>query len=267
MVDGKTGKSGGERLGGLDDFSDWRAERRFLSFEERIKHALIPGPLYLRNLAARRLRKGERELHAVPLLAEPGTVAIDIGANKGVYSYLLSRICRAVEAFEPNPKICELLRRCVPANVSVYEVALSNRNGATEMLLPIHRTGRYSNQGGTLQAKKVEGREFGTWPVEQRRLDEYGFTEVSFIKIDVEGFELEVLEGAAETLARERPNLLIEIDEAQSKRPIAETFQALADYGYDGFSLRQALHRVERYRTPEGFRPPGDNFIFFHRDG
>ena len=254
-------------MSGLEDFSDWRAERRFLSFEERLKHALIPGPLYLRNLAARRLRKGERELHAVPLLAEPGSVAIDIGANKGVYSYLLSRICRTVEAFEPNPKVCELLRRCVPANVSVYEVALSNSNGAAEMLLPIHRTGRFSNQGGTLQTKKVEGREFGTWPVEQRRLDEYGFTEVSFIKIDVEGFELEVLEGAAETLARERPTLLIEIDEAQSKRPIAETFQALSDYGYDGFCLRQALHRVDRYRTPDGFHPPGDNFIFFHREG
>jgi len=254
-------------MGGQETVSDWRADRRFLSFEERLKHALIPGPLYLRNLAARRLRRGEPELHAVPLLAEPGSVAIDIGANKGVYSYLLSRTCRAVEAFEPNPKIFDLLRRCVPANVSVHEVALSNATGTAEMMLPIHRTGRYSNQGGTLQTKKVEGREFGTWPVEQRRLDSYGFTDVSFIKIDVEGFELEVLEGGAETLARERPALLIEIDEAQSKRPLSETFQALADYGYDGYCLRQALHRVERYRTAGGFHPPGDNFIFFHREG
>lgn len=247
--------------------TDWRTERRFLSFEERIKHALIPGPLYLRNLVSRRLRRGERELHAIPMLAEPGAVAIDVGANKGVYSYLLSRICRAVEAFEPNPKICALLRRCVPANVSVHEVALSNQSGMTEMLLPIHRTGRFSNQGGTLQTRKLDGREFGTWPVEQRRLDDYNFTDVCFIKMDVEGFELEVLEGAADTLAREKPTLLIEIDETQSKRPMADSFKALADYGYDGYCLNQALHPIGRYRTADGFHPPGDNFIFFHRDG
>jgi FkbM family methyltransferase len=247
--------------------SDWRSEQRFLSFEERLKSALIPGPLYLRNLAARRLRRGERELHAVSLLAEPGMVALDIGANKGVYSYLLSRICRTVEAFEPNPKICELLRRCVPANVTVHEVALSNQSGMTEMLLPIHRTGRFSNQGGTLQSKKVEGKEFGTWPVEQRRLDDYNFTDVCFIKMDVEGFEFEVLEGAAQTLAREKPTLLIEIDEKQNKRPMEDSFKALADYGYDGYCMNKALHHIGRYKTADGFHPPGDNFIFFHRDG
>lgn len=237
-----------------------------MSFEERLKHALVPGPFYLRNLVARRLRRGEPELHAVPLLAEPGSVAIDIGANKGVYSYLLSRICRTVEAFEPNPKNFDLLRRCIPANVSVHEVALSNRSGRTEMLLPIYRTGRYSNQGGTLQSRKVEGGEFGAWPVEQRRLDEYGFTDVSFIKIDVEGFEFEVLEGAAETLAREKPVLLIEIDQNQNKRPMAESFAALADYGYDGYCLNKALHHIGRYWAADGFYPPGDNFIFFHRE-
>jgi len=247
--------------------ANWRADPRFLSFEERLKHTLVPGRLYLRNLVFRRLRRGERELHAVPLLAEPGSVALDVGANKGVYSYLLSRICRKVEAFEPNPKVCEVLRRCAPANVAVHEIALSNRTGATEMLLPVYHSGRYSNQGGTLQARKVEGREFGTWPVEQRRLDEYGFTGVSFVKIDVEGFELEVLEGGAETLAREKPTLLIEIDERQSKRPVADTFAALADYGYDGYCLNRALHHVGRYRKDGVFKPPGDNFIFFHREG
>ena len=245
--------------------ADWRSDGRFLSAEERIKYGLVPARLYLRNLAGRRLRRGEAELRALPLLVRPGTLAIDIGANKGVYSYWLSRICRAVKAFEPNPKICALLRRAAPDNVTVYEVALSNTGGTAELILPIQRSGRYSNQGGTLQPKKLDGtKHYGIWTVEQRRLDDYGFADISFIKIDVEGFELEVLQGAAETLRRERPTLLIEIDESQSKRPFAETIAALAALGYVGYFLDQGALRHLRNCTAAGTRPATDNFIFFH---
>lgn len=245
--------------------ADWRADGRFLSVEERIKYGLVPARLYLRNLAARRLRRGEAELRALPLLARPATLAIDIGANKGVYSYWLSRICRAVMAFEPNPKICALLRRAAPENVTVHEVALSNTAGTAEFILPIQRSGRYSNQGGTLQAKKLDGtKAYGIWTVEQRRLDDYGFTDVSFVKIDVEGFELEVLQGAAETLRRERPTLLIEIDESQSKRPFAETIAALTALGYVGYFLDQGALRHLGGCAAASTRPATDNFIFFH---
>ena len=245
--------------------AEWRADGRFLSLEERIKHALVPGRLYLRNLAARRLRRGEPELRALPLLARPGTLAIDIGANKGVYSWCLSRICRAVAAFEPNPKICHLLRRSVPDNVTVYEAALSNASGTAELILPIQRSGRYSNQGGTLQTKKLGGdKAYGTWMIAQRRLDDYEFADVSFIKIDVEGFELEVLQGAAETLRRERPTLLIEIDESQSKRPFAETLGVIAAMGYDGYFLDDGALRHLGRHAAAGAKPPTDNFIFFY---
>jgi len=245
--------------------ADWRADLRFLSLEERVKHALVPGRLYLRNLAVRRLRRGEPELRALPLLARPGTLAIDIGANKGVYSWCLSRICRAVIAFEPNPKVCALLRRAAPGNVTVHEVALSNATGTAELILPIQRSGRYSNQGGTLQAKKLDGtKDYGIWTVEQRRLDDYGFADVSFIKIDVEGFELEVLQGAAETLRRERPTLLIEIDEGQSKRPFAATIATLTALGYVGYFLDRGALRHLGGCAAAGAKPATDNFIFFH---
>jgi FkbM family methyltransferase len=255
----------GARLQGGTMNADWRADRRFLSFEERIKHGLVPARLYLRNLAERRRRRGEAELRALPLLARRGTLAVDIGANKGVYSYWLSQICHAVMAFEPNPKICALLRRAVPDNVTVHGVALSNASGSAELILPIQRSGRYSNQGGTLQAKKLDPtKPFGIWTVEQRRLDDYAFTDVSFIKIDVEGFELEVLQGAAETLRRERPTLLIEIDESQSKRPFIDTIAALTRLGYIGYFLdRGALRHLGECAAP-GRKPATDNFIFFH---
>jgi len=243
---------------------DWRRDPRFFSLEERIKHALVPPRLYLRNLAWRRLRKGEKELRLLPALVDPGRLTIDIGANKGVYSYVLSRLSRAVLAFEPNPKIYGLLSRAVPANVTTHEVALSNAGGTAELILPIHRCGRFSNQGATLQTKKLGGnKDFAVWPVEQRTLDSYEARDVAFIKIDVEGFELEVLEGARETLAREKPVLLAEIDENHARRPVNEAIDIIRGYGYDCYYCSRTSLRHYSLFADDETRAPTDNFIFF----
>ncbi len=242
---------------------DWRSDRRFFSTEERIKHALVPPRLYLRNLAWRRLRKGEKELRLLPALVEPGRVAIDIGANKGVYSQALSRLSREVLAFEPNPKMFALLSRSVPANVKTFEVALSNAAGTAELILPIQRSGRFSNQGATLQTKKLDAKEFATRTVEQRTLDSYDVRDVSFIKIDVEGFEIEVLEGAQATLARERPVLLVEIDENHAKRPVAEAIEIVEGYDYDCYYCSRTSLKHVSFLAGDTARSRIDNFIFF----
>ena len=215
---------------------NWRNDPRFFSFEERLKHTIFPPKLYLRNLVYRRLRRGEQELHLLKSLVKPGSIAIDIGANKGLYSFLLSRIADTVKAFEPNPKMYSLLSRAVPDNVETFEVALSNESGEGELMIPIHRNGRYSNQGGTLQAlKKFDGKTIAKWPIWRERLDKYGFEGISFIKIDVEGFELEVLDGAKTTIAREKPNLLIEIDPNQNGISLKEALKYIQELGYKTF--------------------------------
>lgn len=244
--------------------SDWRTDGRFFSMEERIKHALVPPKLYLSNLTWRRLRKGEKELRLLSTLVEPGRTTIDIGANKGVYSYALSKLSRDVLAFEPNPKMFQILTRGVPANVRTFEVALSNSEGTAELILPVQRSGRFSNQGATLQTKKLDGdKEFSVWPVEQKKLDSYDCRDVAFIKMDVEGFELEVLEGAAETLARERPVMLIEIDEHHAKRPVDEAIGIVRGYGYDCYYVsRTSLRHYSQFATDTA-RTHTDNFIFF----
>lgn len=247
---------------------DWRTDALFFSLEERLKHFIVPDRLYLWNLVKRRLRDGEKELHVLPAIVKRGTVAIDVGANKGIYSYLLSKLCREVMAFEPNPKMYSLLQGAVPANVRTFEVALSNADGTADLILPIQRSGRYSNQGATLQKKKLDGdKEFRLFRVEQRRLDDYRFTGVSFIKIDVEGYELEVLEGAAETLRRERPTLLVEIEEAHSKRPMAEAFAAIAEYGYECFyTSTNEIRHISAFAADQT-RSHTNNFLFFPVDG
>ena len=240
----------------------WRKDPLFFSVEERLKHLILPDKLYLRFLVKRRLRKGEKELHILPFIVSRGGTSIDIGANKGLYAWLLSRLSDQVHAFEPNPKIHALLKRAVPANVETHEVALSHESGEIDLILPIQRSGRYSNQGATLQTQKMGDKDFGQIKVTQKPLDDYGFTDVSFIKIDVEGFEFEVLEGARELLARERPVLLIEIEERQNKLTLEDAIATVNDYGYDCFYVsKMALRHFSQFETDadKGFT---NNFIF-----
>lgn len=243
--------------------ADWRDDRLFFSAEERLKHFVVPDRLYLWNLVRRRLRKGEKELHILPFIVRQGGISIDIGANKGVYSWLLSRISDRVQAFEPNPKIYALLKGAAPANVEVHNVALSNESGEVDLILPIQRSGRYSNQGATLQTRKLgPEKDFGLVRVTQKRLDDYRFTDVSFIKMDVEGYELEVIEGARETLARERPVLLIEIEAGQNRQPLEEAIAIVNGHGYDCFYVSTtSLRHFSRFATDDE-KSPTNNFIF-----
>ena len=80
-----------------------------LTFEEKFKKYIVPSKIYIKALVKKNLRKGEDELHLLPFLTNKNKDSIDIGANKGVFSYLLSKLSSRVHAFEPNPKMFELI--------------------------------------------------------------------------------------------------------------------------------------------------------------
>lgn len=160
--------------------------------------------------------------------------AIDIGANYGIYSYVLSKLCERVEAFEPQPQCAETIRAYNKSNINVYNCALSNFNGSLTLHIPIidGRTIR-----GFASFKDLEG-EQERIEVPAKRLDYFGFRDVSFIKIDVEGHESEVLEGGRETILREKPVILIEIEQRHiSDQPMATVFDKIISLGYEGSFL------------------------------
>ena len=96
------------------------------SIEEKIKKILIPGKLYLNHLKRKHLKKGEDELHLLRFFVHKGNGAIDIGANKGVYSSILAPLTSIVHAFEPNPKLFRILKSGLASNCIGYQIALSN---------------------------------------------------------------------------------------------------------------------------------------------
>ncbi len=239
------------------------------TLEERIKYALIPGPLYIRYRAAKEWRRGEREVRLLPNLVDPKRASIDVGANKGVYTYFLARWSRHVHAFEPNPKLFSVLRRTMgrsPA-ATLSPLALADRAGEAELRVP-RRTSGYSNQGSSLSAVKVPDN-FRAVTVQTARLDDLGISDIGFMKIDVEGFESQVLQGARDTIARDRPVLLIEMEEKHRHQPIEAAIAEVEALGYRGLMLHRgrmvdlADFDAERFhRAPVLPTDYINNFIF-----
>jgi FkbM family methyltransferase len=193
------------------------------------------------------LQNGEREVHLLSTLVEPDTVALDVGAHIGEYSYA---ICKQlgksgrVIAIEPIADLANFIERAarrLRLPITVVNCALSSRAGAADILIPVKTdTGQRKLGFATLENRNETGE---TFRIGLRRLDDICADvpeRISFIKIDVEGHELEVLRGAVETLARHRPNLLIEIEQRHSTVPIDQTFSFITAQGYNGEFLDPA---------------------------
>ena len=200
------------------------------NLEERLKTLLIPPRVYIKNKLKRELKHGERELALIPFLVDRDKICLDIGANTGVYSELMSRYCNKVLAFEPNPKIYATLQRCAAHNVECHQIALSDKDGNAELRIPRTKKG-HSNQGGSLSTVKVSDN-FDVIEVTTTRLDSLDLGVIGFIKIDVEGYELNVLQGARDTIARDRPTLLIELEERHTGQPLETLVSAVESYSY-----------------------------------
>lgn len=179
----------------------------------------------------------EPEFSLLPQLVPRDMVALDIGANMGVYSYALAGLASHVHAFEPQAACCEVISSwALGRNVTVHNAGVGPTSGELVLHVPV-----------------VDGRKVGTrasfTPVagdhEDIRvpvisIDALAIEPVGFIKIDVEGFEHDVLVGADETLRRWQPVLLIELDrERQTRESFERTLEFLASRGYAPSVLEQ----------------------------
>lgn len=191
-----------------------------------------------------------RGVHELPVcealsrLTDPGETGVDVGANVGVMTSLLSRRVGAlgkVIAFEAHPLIAENLRnnskRCLHDNVQVIEAAVSRTVGFLTLQEP---KGFEMNEGvaqirseGTSSAG---GKSFQVRAVELDR--EFKGAKLSVIKIDVEGHELAVFEGASVLL---KQRAIRDIVFESSKQYPSLVHQLLIQYGYSVFRLESGF--------------------------
>lgn len=162
-----------------------------------------------------------------------GQVVYDVGAFAGAYALFFSRAVGAggyVVAFEPQPENFSKLARNLALNQAPNVQALELALGASTGARPIFRLpGMATTASLAPDARTPLRRHAGV--AHMVRLDDLvacmALPPPGFVKIDVEGLELEVLRGAAKTLAQYRPTLLVEVHGA-SRRAKSERATTLA---------------------------------------
>jgi FkbM family methyltransferase len=167
-------------------------------------------------------------------------VAVDVGANIGYFTLLAASLVGTsgrVFAVEPWPANLALLRRFVELNslsqVSVFGFGLGSSEGSERISQADQNV--FNNRTATMA---VETGTILTVPV--RPLDscvrEWGLNQIDLLKIDVDGFETRILQGAKETLERGIvKNLIIELDEFWLDRARSSPAAVSADLGRAGF--------------------------------
>lgn len=166
----------------------------------------------------------------IPSLVRQGGRFVDAGAHVGFYTASLAGCFDQVDAYEPSRIQFNLLRRNLERNNLTNCRAIPKALGADFETKDILVTGR-SGGSNTLARSDTGEEPMDTYPVEVVPLDAAGYSDLSFLKIDVEGWELEVLRGASNTLRVSRPVVLVEVWELVSQRRAVCNF--LADHSYN----------------------------------
>lgn len=181
---------------------------------------------------------GEIELLFIPYLCDPRREAVDVGVNDGCFTLFMRKYALHVHAFEPVPWLAARLTRRFP-DVTVYPMALSDSAGTARLHIPI--LGESLVTGLATLSPVTAGHYADDHVVTVRTtpLDHLDLGDIGFIKIDVEGHEQSVLEGAFSAIARCRPRLLVEIEERHAPNAMAQIRQMLESMGYLGYFAYQ----------------------------
>jgi FkbM family methyltransferase len=190
--------------------------------------AQLPEGLLVR-LISFAYRRFEPEIRSVDEVCGRGGTMVDIGGWYGPWARRLVRRASRVVVIEPTP-LHEVLSRTLPPAVDVIGAAASDHGGEAEIWLP-------SPNGATRGISSLHRRDIHSTSVTVPlvTVDGLGLRDVTFMKIDVDGHEVPVLRGAAETIRRDQPRLLIEVE--QRIQPVEDVTDLLASWGYRGWVL------------------------------
>lgn len=156
-----------------------------------------------------------------------GDLVLDVGANCGNHTLYLSCVVGAeVHAFEPDGELCSAIRSSASLNavenlVTVHEVGVGDAEGFGRLVQTAE------NNRGAQRLQRVSSEENGTTII---RLDDIEFSKpVRAMKIDVEGMELDVLNGAKSIIEQNRPEIYVE---CQTRQDFERIHTWLAQFGY-----------------------------------
>ena len=183
----------------------------------------------LKRRANRYMRKNtEKEIRVLNKLVNSSKASIDIGVYRGIYSFFLTDLSSYVYAFEANPLLYSKIKNSFKnkKNIKIENIAISSSAGETDLRIPIRDANadydyeqKYRLGTATIHnVNNLENNQFETIKkIKKITLDEYTFNhEIGFVKIDVEGHELDIIRGGTNFILKNKPIMLIEIEKRHS---------------------------------------------------
>jgi len=186
----------------------------------------------------------EPEVDVMCKLVKPGDTVLDIGANVGALTVPMAQVVGPtgrVIAWEPQPETYALLKKNIEQNdldnVTLHNCGVGAKNDTIAMF----------------DLSKIHGFNYGGVPLGQgdrtawvETIDELNLDNVSYMKIDVEGMEPAVIEGASETIRRCRPFLYVENDHGENSQRLVSM---IVDLGYRLYWHRPRLYSATNWRN------------------
>jgi FkbM family methyltransferase len=199
----------------------------------------IMAPKSMAKRCLGKARQFEPEADLLDRLILKDKAFVDIGANWGFWSLLAEEYASQDQIFSVEPTSIPYWRLCKWKPNQSYKIALSDKPGSALISSPII-DGETRDTRSTLETGFAETGETGriSERVQVSTLDDFAKKEckrpIGFIKIDVEGHELQVLKGGTNTIAEQRPNLLVEIETRHHEGQINHIIEFILKYGYVG---------------------------------
>ena len=184
--------------------------------------------LYIQRLQAGQYQKTNWEF--AQQLVDDWTRCLDVGTNNACNAIHYAKRFQTVECFEPTPLAQDLWINTVRdnnvANVILHKVGVGECQKTTEIVTHwkngghnhLNNADRNRWTGKKWATRNAKPRQRICVPVQVETVDSYNFQDVGFIKIDVEGYEKFVLEGAQQLIAQSRPTIQLEIVANQCRK-------------------------------------------------
>ncbi len=213
--------------------------------------SLLPKKYQFKRRIERSIKNlDEPELAIINELILNGTDSIDVGVYRGVHSYQMSKYSNIVHSFEANPIIFTDLKTYLPKlkkNIQLYNYALSDKIEKKILKVPVRNYNakrsnyeEYYKMGLASVHENNNFENYEKFEIISKKLDEFKFkNKISFIKIDVEGHEMEVINGSLNLIKKFKPNLMIEIEEKHSKNNLNDSISFINSLGYKAFVYDQ----------------------------
>ena len=203
---------------------------------------------FFRNIYFKYIRsfRNQRDINIFLLREFNFDVSLDIGANKGLYSFELEKISNNVVVFEPIRELYNDLKQNLKFKTRKYNFALGNKNEKNKIKIPIFKNSMSYGRASIsekfkkyvvkhIQVKKLDDL------IKKKKIDLEN-QKVDFVKIDVEGHEYEVIKGSKIFFKEHNPITLIELSmRDHGRKKINNIFNFFNNLGYRSFYTNNGI--------------------------